>query len=51
MTLPVSRPSIGQEELKEVEKVFLTGWLGLGSTVFEFENKIREYLGAKTSLL
>ncbi len=47
MTLPVSRPSIGQEELKEVEKVFSTGWLGLGSTVFEFENKLKNYLGAK----
>jgi dTDP-4-amino-4,6-dideoxygalactose transaminase len=47
MALPVSRPSIGQEELKEVEKVFSTGWLGLGSTVFEFENKLKDYLGAK----
>jgi perosamine synthetase len=47
MTLPVSRPSIGQEELKEVEKVFSTGWLGLGSTVFDFENKLKDYLGAK----
>lgn len=45
--LPVSRPSIGQEELKEVEKVFSTGWLGLGSTVFEFENKLKDYLGVK----
>jgi perosamine synthetase len=47
MNLPVSRPSIGQEELKEVEKVFLTGWLGLGSTVFDFESKLKDYLGAK----
>jgi len=47
MTIPVSRPSIGQEELKEVEKVFSTGWLGLGSTVFEFENKLKDYLGAQ----
>ncbi|MFA5832101.1 MAG: DegT/DnrJ/EryC1/StrS family aminotransferase [Bacteroidota bacterium] len=45
--LPVSRPSIGNEELEEVKKVFDTGWLGLGSTVFEFENKIKEYIGAK----
>ncbi len=45
--LPVSRPSIGSEELKEVKKVFDTGWLGLGSTVFEFENTVKEYLGAK----
>lgn len=47
MTIPVSRPSIGQEELKEVEKVFSTGWLGLGSTVFEFENILKGFLGAK----
>jgi len=45
--IPVSRPSIGTEELEEVKKVFDTGWLGLGSTVFEFENAIKEYLGAK----
>ena len=48
--LPVSRPSIGQEELKEIEKVFSTGWLGLGSTVFDFENKLKEFLGAKNVL-
>lgn len=45
--LPVSRPSIGNEELEEVKKVFNTGWLGLGSVVFEFENTIKKYLGAK----
>ena len=45
--LPVSRPSICEEELEEVKKVFDTGWLGLGSTVFEFENKLKEYLSAK----
>lgn len=45
--LPVSRPSIGQEELEEVKKIFDSGWLGLGSAVFEFENRIKDYLGAK----
>ncbi|MCX7966651.1 MAG: DegT/DnrJ/EryC1/StrS family aminotransferase [Syntrophorhabdaceae bacterium] len=45
--IPVSKPSIGKEELEEIEKVFSTGWLGLGSTVFEFEKKIAEYLGVK----
>lgn len=45
--LPVSRPSIGEEELAEIEKVFATGWLGLGSTVFEFENQVKQYLGAE----
>ncbi|MCX7817482.1 MAG: DegT/DnrJ/EryC1/StrS family aminotransferase [Syntrophales bacterium] len=45
--LPVSRPSLGEEELKEIEKVFATGWLGLGSVVLEFENVIKDYLGVK----
>jgi len=45
--IPVSRPSIGKEELAAVEKVFQSGWLGLGSVVFEFENKLKEYLPAK----
>jgi len=47
MMLPVSRPSIGQSELEEIEKVFSSRWLGLGSFVFEFENKLKDYLGAK----
>jgi len=42
--IPVARPSIGKEELSAINNVFETGWLGLGSVVFEFENKIKEYL-------
>jgi len=45
--IPISRPSIGNEEFEEVKKVFATGWLGLGSAVLEFENKIKEYLDVK----
>ena len=45
--LPVSRPSLGAAELEEVRKVFDTGWLGLGSTVLEFENTIRDFLGVR----
>ncbi len=44
--IPVSCPSLGQEEIQEIQKVFQTRWLGLGSAVFEFEKKVREYLGA-----
>ena len=39
--IPVSRPSLGKEELGAIEKVFATGWLGLGATVLEFENKMK----------
>ena len=45
--LPVSQPSVGQDELELIGKVFATGWLGLGSEVFKFENKLKDYLGAK----
>jgi len=45
--LPVSRPSTGKEELDAIEKVLKTGWLGLGSVVFDFENLLKEYLGVK----
>ncbi|MDD2773174.1 MAG: DegT/DnrJ/EryC1/StrS aminotransferase family protein [Elusimicrobiales bacterium] len=48
--IPVSRPSMGKEELEAVGKVFETGWLGLGSTVLEFENKLKEYTGAKNAI-
>ena len=45
--IPNARPSIGEEELLEVKKVFASGWLGMGSVVFEFEKAIKEYIGAK----
>jgi perosamine synthetase len=45
--LQAHRPSIGNEELEEVRKVFETGWLGMGSQVMEFENMMKDYLGAR----
>ena len=44
--LLVSRPSIGTEELQRVKEVFESGWLGHGSIVLEFENRLKTYLGA-----
>ena len=48
--IPVSRPSIGKEELAAIEKVFATGWLGLGSVVFDFENQLKAYCGANNAI-
>ena len=48
--IPIARPSLGKEELKNVKKVFDTYWLGMGSFVYEFEKKIRNYLGAKHAI-
>ncbi len=44
--IPIARPSIGSDELESIRKVFETGWLGLGSVVYEFENDLRRFLGA-----
>lgn len=45
--IPNARPYIGNQELLEVKKVFDSGWLGMGSVVFEFEKAIKDYIGAK----
>jgi perosamine synthetase len=45
--IPVSRPSLGAEELASVKIVFDSGWLGLGAQVFEFEQELQKFLGAK----
>jgi perosamine synthetase len=45
--IPVQRPSIGKEELKAVEDVFNTGWLGMGSVTKEFEDEVGAFLGAR----
>ncbi|NQU94899.1 MAG: DegT/DnrJ/EryC1/StrS family aminotransferase [Candidatus Omnitrophica bacterium] len=48
--IPLARPNIGKKELKNVEKVFKTHWLGMGSFVYEFEKKIQAYLGVKHAI-
>lgn len=45
--ISVSRPSVGEIELNAVKKVFDSGWLGMGKWVFEFESKLKEFLGVK----
>jgi perosamine synthetase len=46
-TLYIARPSLGKEELEAVAEVFKSCWLGLGPKVYEFENQLKEYLGAR----
>jgi len=45
--IPVSRPSLGEEELASVKTVFSSGWLGLGAQVLKFEQELQKFLGAK----
>ncbi|HDZ77337.1 MAG TPA: DegT/DnrJ/EryC1/StrS family aminotransferase, partial [Candidatus Omnitrophica bacterium] len=48
--IPVSRPSIGEDELLAVKEVFESRWLGLGKWVFEFEAKLKDVTGAKNAI-
>jgi perosamine synthetase len=45
--VPVSRPSIGNEELNGISEVFESGWLGLGAQVLELEQELQKFLGAR----
>ena len=45
--LNISKPSIGSEELKNIEKVFESNWLGHGSFVIDFENRLKDFLDAR----
>jgi len=46
LTIPVLKPSIGEEEIAAVQEVLRSGWLGLGPKTAEFEEKFAEYVGA-----
>jgi len=43
--LPLSRPVIGEEEIKEVVDTLRSGWITTGPRVERFEEKFKEYLG------
>jgi len=47
INIPVSRPAVGKEELLKVKEVFATGWLGMGSVVFKFEEELKKILNTK----
>ncbi|MFH1982564.1 MAG: DegT/DnrJ/EryC1/StrS aminotransferase family protein [Pseudomonadota bacterium] len=43
--IPVSKPSLGKAELAAVEKIFDSGWLGMGSATAAFEKKVEDFIG------
>lgn len=45
--IPVFLPHIGVDTLKHVTDALHVGWLGMGSTTKEFEDRIAEFLGLK----
>lgn len=46
--IPVFRPKMDKKEiLPELEKIFDSGWIGLGPKTQEFEERFAEYIGVK----
>jgi perosamine synthetase len=45
MTIPVFRPSYGEEEFQAVREVMASGWVGLGPKTAEFERAFAAYMG------
>lgn len=44
------KPSVGKEELANIQEVFDRAWLGLGPLVGEFEREWNRYIGASSSV-
>ena len=43
--IPVSQPSIGEEELQSIREVFESHWLGMGEATRQFEEAVAHFLG------
>ena len=48
--LPLAVPSIGDEEINEVNDTLKSGWLTTGPKTKIFEQKIKEYIGSKHAI-
>jgi perosamine synthetase len=49
--IPVFKPKMNKEEiLCELEKIFDSGWIGLGPKTKEFEEKFAQYVGTKYAI-
>jgi dTDP-4-amino-4,6-dideoxygalactose transaminase len=48
--LPFSRPSIGEDEIREVTEVLRSGWITTGPRTVQFEKDFAAYVGAKHAI-
>lgn len=48
--IPIARPCLGEEEIKEVVKVLRSGMLAQGKLVEEFERSFASYVGTKYAI-
>ena len=47
MKIPLFRPQLGKEELKNLSEVFKSAWVGIGPKTQEFEKQFSRYIGTK----
>ena len=45
--LPFHRPSIGNNEIRRVNRVLKSGWLTRGQVTEDFEKRVKEYVGTR----
>lgn len=48
--IPLSRPDIGEEEIRLVNEVLRTDWLSMGPKVGEFEKNFADYIGTEYAI-
>jgi dTDP-4-amino-4,6-dideoxygalactose transaminase len=48
--IPIAKPFIGDEEIKEVEAVLRSGFIAQGPKVAEFEEKFADYTGTRHAI-
>jgi len=50
MNIRLFKPSLGPEELENIQDAFDRGWIGLGPKVTEFEQQWAEFIGCKVAI-
>jgi dTDP-4-amino-4,6-dideoxygalactose transaminase len=50
MSIPITRPAVGQEEADAASQAILSGWLSQGERVAQFEADIAAYVGARHAI-
>lgn len=48
--IPLFKPAVGKEELREIARAFKAGWIGLGPKTAQFERMFADYIGTRYAI-